>query len=371
MSEDTKDEDFRQATIERCPHDYNPYRPIHEDDIPDMVGRVHSFDIGLAAKYGPEEAIMISHFQFWISFNRAKGIHFHEGRYWTYQSRKDLHIQFPYWTEKEVRHLCDSLVSKGVLMKGNFSKNPLNRTVWFAFVNEKKFKVDGESSNNLYERQKGPIAKIISKPEKDNTNSKNVSDWPKRATALAKNGHCYKDTDTIHTDKKEEYMSAPPASVRLATFFFDSLREINPKQKKPNLDKWAKDFDRIMRVDGRTEDELMAAIKHMIHVHQTNTNGFSWFAFVQSPDKIREKYDKLFVDMQAKPASFKRPTENDQAFLSKVKVKYGKIKGLLIGNDYIEFDNGMTAVHCKCGEKDFKMKVLDQLIKRKLPIEGL
>ena len=370
----SESDDFEQATIGFCPNEGPlPYKVIHEDNIPDMVGRVHSFDIGLAAKYGTNEAILIAHFQFWIGLNRAKEIHIHDGRCWTYQSRKDIQAQFPYWTEKEVRNLCDKLVNLSVLIKGNYSKNPLNRTGWYAFRNEKKFRVDGETSNNLYKCPKGPIAKTILKPIENKQDSNNVSDWPQRANALAPLGTCYKDTDSNLTDKKKELMSDPPASGRLAHLFFNTLQNINPTQKLPNFDKWAKEFDKMMRIDGRTEEGIIAVIKHMVHLHKTTVTGYTWFTWVQSPEKLREKYDKLSVEMNTKSIIKVSSPENDEKLVEKVMRKFSNRKDITVGCNYIEFDNGTNAIptHLKFGSKDFTPNVLKEVRKRNLPTDGL
>lgn len=99
----------------------------------------HSFNIHIAKKYGLEEAIMIGNFQHWITKNMANEKHFYEGRTWTYNSVKAYAVLYPYWTEKQVRRILDSLVSQGVLLKGSFNKNPYLRTAWYSFVDESLF----------------------------------------------------------------------------------------------------------------------------------------------------------------------------------------------------------------------------------------
>lgn len=104
----------------------------------------HSFNIHIAKKYGLEEAIMIGNFQHWIHKNMANEKHFYEGRTWTYNSVKAYSSLYPYWTEKQVRRILDSLVSQGVLLKGSFNKNPYLRTTWYSFVDESMF-LDGQN----------------------------------------------------------------------------------------------------------------------------------------------------------------------------------------------------------------------------------
>jgi hypothetical protein len=55
-----------------------------------------------------------------------------------------------------VRYLCEKLVSKGVLVTNNFNKCKIDKTLWYAFKDEKLFGVDRESSKKFYERENSP-----------------------------------------------------------------------------------------------------------------------------------------------------------------------------------------------------------------------
>ena len=99
----------------------------------------HSFDTQLAQIYGLEEAIMIGNFQHWILKNKANQKHEYEGRTWTYNSIKAFSVIYPYWTPKQIRRILDSLVSQNVLIKGSFTHNQYDRTLWYAFLDECMF----------------------------------------------------------------------------------------------------------------------------------------------------------------------------------------------------------------------------------------
>lgn len=89
--------------------------------------------------YGTKEAIVINYFRYWIGKNKANEKHFYDERYWTYNSVRALTEIFYYWSEKQIRRTLDSLVNKGVLIKGNYNKTAYDRTNWYAFVNEEHF----------------------------------------------------------------------------------------------------------------------------------------------------------------------------------------------------------------------------------------
>src|ERR1044071_9442815 len=95
----------------------------------------HSFDIDLAAIYGVHEAILIHHFQHWISINIRRKQNFKDGRTWTYQTIEQIADYFPYWTLEQVREAVERLCTgqnrkskkaekefNPVLVKGNFNK---------------------------------------------------------------------------------------------------------------------------------------------------------------------------------------------------------------------------------------------------------
>ena len=184
----------------------------------------HSFDIHVAAQYGIEEAIMIHHFQHWIGINQRRGKHHHEGRTWTYQSLEYIAAHFPYMTREQVRETIDKLCygknRKGskaeafepVLMKGNFNKTKMDKTLWFAFVNEKIF-------------TKGEIPKSCG--EIPNSYGEIPTPIPDTKT-----------TDTGNTYKKEEskvFAQTTPSpratSTEIISFSFDSKQFVGISDK--------------------------------------------------------------------------------------------------------------------------------------------
>ncbi len=133
----------------------------------------HSFSIENAKLYGVECAILINHFEFWIDQNRAMKKNFHEGRTWMFQSQKAIAAIYPYWTEDAVQRNIKKLLDFGVLVKGNFNKSKYDRTVWYAFKNEKNFSIpqnygmDGDKSRNRFRDSERPIPDTNKDTNKD------------------------------------------------------------------------------------------------------------------------------------------------------------------------------------------------------------
>lgn len=100
----------------------------------------HSFDAVLATEIkSTEVAILIHHFQFWISINKRLKRHQYEGRTWMYQTLQEISAAFPYWSIYQIERFINKAVSLKILRKGHFNKSKLDRTVWYAFENEEKF----------------------------------------------------------------------------------------------------------------------------------------------------------------------------------------------------------------------------------------
>lgn len=96
----------------------------------------YSFDKQHAILYGVDEAIMLHNMIFWIEKNRANNKHFYEGRHWTYNSVRAFKELFIFWTDKQLRRIIESLVNQNIIMRGNFNKTNMDRTGWYALVNE-------------------------------------------------------------------------------------------------------------------------------------------------------------------------------------------------------------------------------------------
>lgn len=99
----------------------------------------HVFDIDVAKEFGVNESILIRHFQFWLSKNRASGQHYHHNRTWSYASVRGMAELFPYWSKDVIRRLLESLVRTGVMITGNYNQTTYDRTLWYAFNDENRF----------------------------------------------------------------------------------------------------------------------------------------------------------------------------------------------------------------------------------------
>ena len=83
-------------------------------------------------------------------------------------------------------------------------------------------------------------------------------------------------------------------AYRLAAYMQETLKANVPTLKEPDLQKWAKDFDVALR-----NDERMSEPRFVAQVIRWACSDSFWRANIQSPGKLREKFDQLTAKMEA------------------------------------------------------------------------
>jgi len=97
----------------------------------------HSFDIDIATQLKSVDlAILVAHFSYWVKFNAKMKKNFHQGKYWTYQTQKEIMAHFPYWSRQNIRKLIKKLECLGILIKGDFNKRKMDKTIWYTLSDE-------------------------------------------------------------------------------------------------------------------------------------------------------------------------------------------------------------------------------------------
>lgn len=104
-----------------------------------LKNKTYIFKEDVAKKYGLKEAILIQHFQFSISNHKKNDVHFYSGRYWAYDSLKNLTELYPFISKRTIQRIIKHLKDENILLTGNFNKNKHDQTAWFAFQNEDEF----------------------------------------------------------------------------------------------------------------------------------------------------------------------------------------------------------------------------------------
>ena len=104
-----------------------------------------------------------------------------------------------------------------------------------------------------------------------------------------------KEKEKEKEKEKKSLMSqarASDAALRLSELLLGRIRMQHPTFKEPNVDSWAKQFDQIMALDHRTEDQVASMIA------RAHSDKF-WYKNILSPKKLREHWDRLILETKA------------------------------------------------------------------------
>lgn len=93
---------------------------------------VHTFDPEIAEKVGVNAAILYKNIYFWCQHNAANGKNIRDGKAWTYNSMAAFEKLFSYFSVSQIRTGLDKLEEAGLIVVGNFNKDPRDRTRWYA-----------------------------------------------------------------------------------------------------------------------------------------------------------------------------------------------------------------------------------------------
>ena len=95
----------------------------------------HSFDIDVAERVGIPAAVIAFNIRHWCHKNQANKseLHFHEGRYWTFNSVTAWSELFPYLSIRQIRTALEKLEEAGIVVSGSFNADGRDRTKWYSY----------------------------------------------------------------------------------------------------------------------------------------------------------------------------------------------------------------------------------------------
>lgn len=95
----------------------------------------------------------------------------------------------------------------------------------------------------------------------------------------------------------------------VANYLLQKILNHQPTFKKPNINEWAKEIDRAIRIDGRSKEELMRCIDW---IYSTPKGSF-WISNILSGRKLREKFDTMKMQ-----ASQQQPTQQKNTMVDAI-----------------------------------------------------
>lgn len=98
----------------------------------------HFFEVSVAVELGVTAAIILENIGYWVKQNEANENNYHNGHYWTYNSRKAYMELFPYMGERQLNDAFKKLIKGGYIISDNFNQSKLDRTLWYALTKKGK-----------------------------------------------------------------------------------------------------------------------------------------------------------------------------------------------------------------------------------------
>ena len=132
-------------------------------------------------------------------------------------------------------------------------------------------------------------------------------------------------TTNPSTTKNHTYIPIPTNHLptnhiadNISKFLLEKIKSVNPTFKEPNLNSWSSDIDKAIRIDGRTEEQLLHCIKWIY-----SDAGSFWQKNILSGKKLREKFDTMNMQViSTKPTKpQKELSENVKAIVKAMKAR--------------------------------------------------
>ena len=107
----------------------------------------------LAKEIGLNESILFLQLDFWIGISDNE----RDGKYWTYQSLSDIQEFFPFWSQRTIQRIIQSLKDKNLIDVAQYNKCAYDRTNWYALNEEGIAKLKSVTICPYRTRQNGVI----------------------------------------------------------------------------------------------------------------------------------------------------------------------------------------------------------------------
>jgi len=111
------------------------------------------------------------------------------------------------------------------------------------------------------------------------------------------------DITTQSKVKESKVKDSNLPEVKMTHYMIKKILESYPSAKVPvndnQLYKWVQAFDRLMRIDGKTVEEVYRVMEWVYQDDFWNVN-------IRSPEKLREKWDTLYLQMTRKQRDGKK-----------------------------------------------------------------
>ena len=201
------------------------------------------FESKAAKEVGMGGAVMLENLNYWLLKNKANNKHFHDGKYWTYNSMEAFTLLFDFLTKRQIERILKNLKEEGYIETGNYNKSAYDRTLWYTLTDKAYtlLYLNEENPFNTLETSISPNAEM-EKQKNGNGNNQTVAPIPNIITDN-------NNTDNNNTNKATK--SKEKNGIKVEKEFVDTV-----------IKKWNDiGLNTVRNIKGKRLDSLHARIK--------------------------------------------------------------------------------------------------------------
>lgn len=177
----------------------------------------------------------------------------------------------------------------------------------------------------IIQRNIYPVVDTLKSDDTYLKNQKGVFEKSKEGIEKIERGYLKntKDNNTINNtsnniiNKETEF---PDSIKEISNFLLDSIIRYDNthrySKKRPNINRWHKDIDKAIRIDGRTEEQLMTMID-FIFSKNLKCSSF-WASNINSGAKLRDKFDIIKNQIKSELKNGRKPISQETEFLERI-----------------------------------------------------
>ena len=139
-----------------------------------------------------------------------------------------------------------------------------------------------------------------------------------RATTEQQQSNTNKNDKNEENDKKRTFLVDSP-EYQLSLHLFNGIRSNDSKAKEPDLQKWASEIDKLIRIDKRTPEEIAKVIEF------SQSDSF-WKSNILSTATLRKQFPKLFLKANNGSSSNKSAYRHDPEKFRRLAAEFAKDK---------------------------------------------
>jgi len=222
-----------------------------------MLSAIKGFD-------GLQEALVLQQIHYWVILNTKANKNEKDGFFWTYNTFKEWHEQFPFWSLATIKRIFGRLEKAGFLIWGRFNKSNINRTKWYRVDHDvvsrmvqNELSIVSDCDNGKGQVDTLESVNLIQSGQLQATHEKEVPETNHRLTSETNK----ESNESSSKKKRAPKLHSRPIFAEIQKEF--GYPEKTEKDPIPNYGKEAKAIDRMLK-RGYSEPEILAAWREKV-----------------------------------------------------------------------------------------------------------